>query len=256
VRAFYESEEVLAEYLLFHYGKQKEILPYDFGPIDALDFPARVVRKSIDFSNLPENPIALDLGCSVGRSSFELARNCRSVLGIDSSKSFIEAAKKLQINGQISSSIKIEGDLRLPFVARISSEIDRSRVRFEVGDAMNLSPKIGQFDLILMANLIDRLPNPAALLDRISDFLNPGGKLVVTSPNTWLEEFTPRGNWLGGFAENGKSKTTFDTLQEKLLPSFELIKRLDLPFLIREHARKFQWSVADATIWKKRRQPS
>jgi hypothetical protein len=26
----------------------------------------------------------------------------------------------------------------------------------------------------------------------------------------------------------------------------------DLPFLIREHARKFQWSVALATVWRRR----
>jgi hypothetical protein len=26
----------------------------------------------------------------------------------------------------------------------------------------------------------------------------------------------------------------------------------DLPFLIREHARKFQWSVAEATIWRRK----
>jgi hypothetical protein len=26
----------------------------------------------------------------------------------------------------------------------------------------------------------------------------------------------------------------------------------DLPFLIREHQRKFQWSVAEATIWRRR----
>jgi hypothetical protein len=31
-----------------------------------------------------------------------------------------------------------------------------------------------------------------------------------------------------------------------------LVAAKDLPFLIREHARKFQWSVAQASLWKKR----
>lgn len=37
----YESEKLLNEYLVFHYGSRKEVLRYDFGPVDALDFPKR-----------------------------------------------------------------------------------------------------------------------------------------------------------------------------------------------------------------------
>ena len=37
-----------------------------------------------------------------------------------------------------------------------------------------------------------------------------------------------------------------------ILEAFDLIAVKDLPFLIREHARKFQWSVAEATIWRRR----
>jgi hypothetical protein len=33
---------------------------------------------------------------------------------------------------------------------------------------------------------------------------------------------------------------------------FELADSMDLPFLIREHARKFQWSVAQGTRWIRR----
>ena len=37
----YESEKLVNEYLVFHYGSSQEILRYDFGPKDALDFPKR-----------------------------------------------------------------------------------------------------------------------------------------------------------------------------------------------------------------------
>ena len=33
---------------------------------------------------------------------------------------------------------------------------------------------------------------------------------------------------------------------------FDFIAAKDLPFLIREHARKYQWSVAQATIWRRK----
>ena len=64
-----------------------------------------------------------------------------------------------------------------------------------------------------------------------------GGVVLVTSPYTWLPEFTPPERWLG--AGRGDS---FAGLREALAPDFELTHRQDLPFLIREHARKFQWS--------------
>ena len=117
---------------------------------------------------------------------------------------------------------------------------------------MNLTPEWGQFDFILMANLIDRLPDPARCLERIHDYLNTGGILAITSPYTWLEEYTPKSKWLGGFLRDGQPVRTRDTLLELLSPAFELIDSRNLPFLIREHDRKNQFSIADATIWKKR----
>lgn len=249
---FYESASTLEEYLLFHYGKAEEILPYDFGPKSALGFPIRCVSECFDLTKISPDSRALDLGCAVGRSTFELASHCGSVLGIDSSKRFIDVAKQLQERGEFRSQIKTEGILRNDFLAQVPPKIDRKRVQFEVGNAMDLSKEIGSFDVVLMANLIDRLPRPILLLERLPDLLRPGGQLVLVSPYTWLEEFTPRSEWLGGFECDGQKVTSFDTLHAKLEPAFELIGRRDLPFLIREHVRKFQWSVAEATTWKRR----
>ena len=35
--------------------------------------------------------------------------------------------------------------------------------------------------------------------------------------------------------------------------AFEKRKRIEMPFLIREHRRKYQWSVAEGTLWQLRR---
>ena len=58
------------------------------------------------------------------------------------------------------------------------------------------------------------------------------------------EDYTARPQWLGGFEQNGRPVRTLETLRAMLDPHFTLVRTLDLPFLIREHARKFQWSVA------------
>ena len=42
---------------------------------------------------------------------------------------------------------------------------------------------------------------------------------------------------------------TLDALKKILSPHFELSVCKDLPFLIREHARKFQLGISEASVW-------
>jgi len=243
----YETDKLLGEYLLFHYGEPAEILPYEFGPRDALDFPARCARVCLDGVDLPPNARALDIGCAVGRASFELVRHCNDVIGIDFSQRFIDAANALKQSGELEYLHLEEGARYTKSRAKISAEIDRSRVRFETGDAMNLRNDLGIFDIVLAANLLCRLPEPAKFLAHLPGLTKPGSHLVFTTPCTWLEEFTPRRHWLCD-----EHSTTLDGLHRHLDPHFSLQRAFDLPFLIREHARKFQWTVARASVWIRR----
>lgn len=242
----YETEKLLGEYLLFHYGRPGEILPHDFGPRESFDFPARCARLCLDGAGLPPDARALDVGCSVGRAGFELARHCVEVIGIDFSRRFIEAANALKISGELEYLRLEEGARFTRCLAKVPADIDRSRVRFETGDAMNLRDDLGKFDIVLAANLLCRLPDPAKFLARLPQLVKPGGSVVFTTPCTWLEEFTPRENWLCD-----ENSTTLDGLHRHLDKDFSLQHASDLPFLIREHARKFQWTVAQASIWKR-----
>src|SRR5262245_21629194 len=124
---FYETDRALSEYLLSHYGARQEILPYDFGPVDALNFPVRCVTECLDAHRLSKAARALDLGCAVGRSTFELARHCAQVVGIDSSQRFIDVANHLQRQGSFTYAFVEEGRLMTPVVAVVPAEIDRQR---------------------------------------------------------------------------------------------------------------------------------
>ena len=96
------------------------------------------------------------------------------------------------------------------------------------------------FDLVLMANLIDRLPDPARCLAQLPALVAPRGWLVLTSPYTWLEEYTPRERWLD------RGDGTLAALRAQLAPAFSLGHNFDLPMLIRDHRRKYQWTVTEA----------
>jgi len=248
----YETKALLSQYLLFHFGEPEELLPYPRGPVSGLNYPARYVEQCVDRRRLPMHARALDLGCGVGGLTFELARICDEVIGIDFSRRFIAAARELQRKGRLRYARVETGVLTTPRTARVPDSIDRSRVTFEVGDAMALRDDIDEFDVVIMANLLDRLREPMRCLRRLAKIVKPGGQLVISSPYTWLEDYTPRTKWLGGVVRRGRRLQTHDSLVRALRGDFKLERRIDVPFTIRDHARKFQWAVADATVWVRR----
>jgi putative 4-mercaptohistidine N1-methyltranferase len=247
----YESDLLVDQYLLFHYGTADDQLPYPSGPRDALFYPVRCVSEFLPAIGSVET--ALDLGCAVGRSTFELSRWSEQVVGIDLSHRFIDAANSVRQSGRIEIRRPEEGELTTRLSRELPIDLRRERCRFEVGDATELPTEIGQFEVVLAANLIDRVKAPGKLLDSFSHLVRRGGHLILCSPYTWLEEFTPKAEWLGGkYDSAGKPALTFDGIKESLRAGFDHRLTKDLPFLIREHARKFQWSVAQATVWKRK----
>jgi SAM-dependent methyltransferase len=118
------------------------------------------------------------------------------------------------------------------------------RTSFEVGDVMNLRPGLDNFERVHAANLLCRLPDPQRLIERLPTLVKPGGQLVLATPCTWLAEFTPPERWPQG--------STFDWLRSFLAPHFRLRHLADEPFLIRETARKYQWTVSQVSVWDRR----
>jgi putative 4-mercaptohistidine N1-methyltranferase len=205
-----------------------------------------LVRELLDPTLLSSGATALEVGCAVGGSAFELARSCHRVEASDYSRSFIAAAQKLGREGCHSGFRAVEGDISIPFQAVVPPQIDRTRVVFSVQDATRLPEGIGPYDVVLAANLICRLPDPEAFLSRVGSLVKQGGQLLLTTPFTWLEEYTPRERWIGGLDQGLRSE---DELSKRLSGEFRLHRRLDLPFLIREHERKYQLGIALGTSW-------
>jgi putative 4-mercaptohistidine N1-methyltranferase len=240
----YETDRLLSEYLLFHYGHHDEILPpgtaWPSGMIEALDF---AVRTAAAFPS-GDAGSGLDLGCAVGRSTFELARHCRRVVGIDFSHAFIRAATTLRDTGSLPYQRHDEAAASTALTAMPPSGVDRSQIEFRQGDAMELPADLGPFDRVHAANLLCRLTNPQRLLDQLPSLVRPGGYLVLATPCTWLATFTPPSDW--------PVPDTRTWLERSLSPAFDLLQSRDEPFLIRETARKFQWSLYLLTLWRRR----
>jgi 5-histidylcysteine sulfoxide synthase/putative 4-mercaptohistidine N1-methyltranferase len=242
----YETDSLISQYLEFHYGAQY---------FDVPNYPVACVDACMEFAGEAPRRRALDLGSSVGRSTFELARYYDHVDGIDFSARFIQHALQLKENGRVRFTIPTEGDLveyKEVALADFGYETISEKTDFIQGDACNLKPRFRDYDLIFCGNLIDRLYDPALFLNSIGERVVPGGLLVLTSPYTWLEEYTNKDKWLGGLKVRGENQSTLEGLREALKDRFEWIEARDVEFVIRETGRKFQHTVAQMTVWRKR----
>ena len=65
-----------------------------------------------------------------------------------------------QRDGSMEYRILDQGDQYRDAVASFPDSEARSRASFEQGDACSLRPDLGQFDAVLAANLLCRLPEP------------------------------------------------------------------------------------------------
>lgn len=242
----YESDRLLSEYAEFHYGDEY---------FDVANFPRALACLAIDAMGGRPAHTALDLGCATGRATFELARHFDKVTGIDFSARFIGLGVKLAEQGCLRYTLVDEGEL-VSYKERTLAELGLAdvagKVEFFQGDACNLKPAFVDYDLILAANLIDRLYSPGKLLDTVHQRLKPGGLLLIASPYTWLAEHTKRESWIGGYKKDGENFTTLDGLKATLGAHFRLLRGpLAVPFVLRETRRKFQHTLSEVTIWER-----
>ena len=147
-----------------------------------------------------------------------MAKVYDEVVGLDYSHAFVAACDKMKREKSARVPVSVQGDIRASVT--VSLPVDCvphvSKTRFVQGDACDL-PQLGQFDCVLAANLLCRLPDPAAFLKRLPDIITKvgclcaasqppvpslarspcrlcfqGGVLVLVSPYSWLEEYTSR----------------------------------------------------------------
>ena len=253
----YGRSDTVDQYLLLHYGSEDEQRDSEINTSISFPSTSNLVNRTVELMKKfsKDQGRALDLGCAVGGASFSLASTFKSVTAIDFSDLFIEAASDLKRHGEIGYRRKETGRISTELTARIDKTIDRDRVQFYQGDASSLNgitamTKDDPFDAILLSNLLCRLSTPRACLQQFSEtdgYLKSEGILVIASPNTWLEQFTPETDFL-----DGRSNSETLSSLANLLPNFKLVFHEDLPFTIREHRRKYEFIISQISVWCKK----
>ena len=264
------------------------ILSHERVPNQCLRFPQRVAELLVKLIKDHDGNFhkGLDIGCAVGGSSFELAKHFDNVSAFDYSAKFIHAANQMKQQGRenrnnedemVEKEKKIK--FRIPIEAEVYKEVEAihddgvdsevcSKVNFFVGNACNMknmqSSRILDlsYDGVIMANLLCRLTDPVTCLNDLSSIVKPGGIVVIVTPYSWLSEYTPKNKWLGGYYSSSNKKRDKDG-NTKAIYSKDVLKQImetngfikiheeQMPLMIREHRRKYQYIISEATGWQR-----
>jgi len=114
--------------------------------------------------------------------------------------------------------------------------------------------KLGEFDVVLAPNVIEKLSTPRDFFRDLHNFVKPGGLLLVASTYNWDAEVTPFEEWIGGYKcpTSGENITTLEGMTNLLKTNF---RRLDLGTELtevkRDTLRSLRVDVSEVTVWER-----
>lgn len=145
----------------------------------------------------------LDIGCSVGRTTFELAsRSGELALGVDLNFSMLRVARRVAVEGRVRHPLRRLGLVydRKDFAVTVPA---RDKVDFWLADATALPFADHTVDGAVSLNLVDCVSWPLSHLLEIARVLQDEGRAVIASPYDWNPGATPVEGWLGGHSQRG-----------------------------------------------------
>ncbi|WP_010585269.1 methyltransferase domain-containing protein [Schlesneria paludicola] len=256
--AFDVRRQLLSAYSWDHYGD------YDLADAPSTTSSGSIVRnlaESLQLAGpLPSGPV-IDMGCSVGRTTFELAEHHDQLaLGVDLNFSMLQLASSILRTGRVSYPRRRVGVVydRREF-AYVSSHAHQ--VDFWACDLLALPFSRQSFSIAVALNVLDCVSAPAEFLHSASGLLNPGGKLILTTPFDWSPAATNVEGWLGGHSQRAVERGASENAVRKLftegapgqIPEMDVIEERDsLPWQVRLHDRASMSYRLSLTIAQKR----
>lgn len=249
-----EIDETVCQQLASQYSSESVCNNFS---VNLADFVRDTVKRlspqlsSKDLSKILPKKL-LNLGCSVGRSAFELSSTFDHIDAVDFSARYIQYGVKLQKNQTVRFQSVEQGDIvnfnEISLAQCVQDYQDN--VTFSQGDAVNLKPIFNGYDVILLQQVLEQSYAPKTLLNNIAQRLNKNGLVIIASNYTFDEKVTPKEQWLGGIKVNGENVTVFDGISQILSNGFNLVSKTTLEQVLPINAYQSQHNQIELSVWQ------
>ncbi|MBA6347485.1 5-histidylcysteine sulfoxide synthase [Colwellia sp. BRX8-9] len=244
----YETDREVCQQLESHYGDQHLSVENYSQQVSQL-LLNKVRALGINTDKL------LNLGCSVGRTAFELSEHFQHIDAVDFSARYIQFGVQLQQQKTLRYTNVISGDIQSfheVSLKALSLNNNADHIVFSQGDASNLKPIFNGYDAILVEHALEKSYQPKQLLATLSKRLNKQGLLFVLTDHQYSAKHTEKENWLGGLKVNGENVIGFDGLQEKLAEEFTFLDAQPLTRVIKQNQCTFTVTTTEMSVWQRK----
>ncbi|MBF0226462.1 MAG: methyltransferase domain-containing protein [Desulfobacterales bacterium] len=257
---FDSHRQQLSVYCFDHYG--------DFDPKESQESPVLpgAVSSLLKQGILPikdkiDGPV-IDIGCSVGRTTFDLAETIDDiVLGVDLNFGMVKIAASVLNNGRVNYPKRRSGIIFDRRDFQVSFEKSK-HVDFWVCDATDLPFSGANVSFGLSLNVVDCISSPYDHLKELSKILKPDGIAVISTPYDWTISATPVESWIGGHSQRSENQGSSDIMLRSLLAGgghpnvieqLEILSEIEqIPWTLRLHERSsMKYMVHILTLHKK-----
>jgi len=226
----YNSKSMLSSYLWSHFCDFLK----DPDATDAYRIWSSFFSKSDGY--------ALDIGCSVGRLSFELSKTHSHVIGIDTSISFIEKARELLRSKRLAFDLIIEGFITEKRSCGFDSAFNYDHVDFIVADALAIPFPRSFFSTVTSINILEKVSSPLKHLVDINRVLKEKKSMFVFSdPFSWDESVSDPELWLSAGLNGNGNRRGIDSISNYFLgkdkifnPPLKILDKGNVPWKIRK----------------------
>jgi len=249
--ASYAERSLLSSYMELHYGEFSDAFAAIVPWAETKQFWEAVVGMA---QPEPETRYerSLDLGCSVGRYTFELSRLSDLAIGMDMNFKAVSSAAMFQQTQEVSYERRRHGRY---FEEMRSSYVPAQNVFFLVGDALDPPFDAECFDLVAGLNLVDNVKLPLVLIGQMDALLRAGGSLILGAPYEWRHDICEPSEWLEN-EEFDAPVIVQKIIEGSMFPQmglkYEVSQGLiDVPWTLRHHDR--HWSMFLVHLLKARK---
>ena len=194
-----------------------------------------LLESALSLLESPAGGMWIDLGCAVGRATFEMAHRTQSLaVGVDLSFAMLRVAERARREG------KAKFDVRRVGVVYDRCEIAVAKsdsAGFWCCDVDNLPFSAATFDGALSLNVLDCVPSPLQHLIEMGRVLKPSAPALLSSPYDWSAAATPIQQWLGGHSQRGPVRGSSVAELRRILST------VDTGLLIEDERDQVPWRV-------------